>query len=575
MSSINNEVFGIRVVAVLATMGALAACGPGEQAASDATPASPASRISEPAITAAEVVTGDEIRRVVAEISADSYGGRLPGSGGEAKARTFLATELGAIGFEPAGADGSYEQIMELVGVTTSAPATWRFDKQGTSVELVRGREFIAASGLQAPSASIENAEVVFAGYAIVAPEYDWNDFKDVDVRGKVLVVLNNDPDWDPELFDGVTRLYYGRWGYKYESAARQGAAGVIIVHTTPSAGYGWNVVQSSWSGPQYELPAGDEPRSAVEAWVTEDAARRLLGPEHDLDALVAQARSREFTPVPLGMTTSLALTNAISRTPTANVLGVLRGSDPALADQHIIYTAHYDHLGTGEPDADGDTIYNGARDNASGVGMVLAIGRAFAALPERPRRSIMLALVAAEEQGLIGSQYYAQHPTVPPGLIAANINYDSGNIWGETRDITYIGLGKSTLDAVAGEVAAYQQRVVKGDEFPDRGMYYRSDQFNFAKIGVPAFYFSGGTDFVGRPEGWGAQQIDLYTEQNYHQPSDELTPDWNFAGMVQDARFGFHAGLILANDDALPQWNAGNEFEASRLAALEAAGLR
>ncbi|HJR71961.1 MAG TPA: M20/M25/M40 family metallo-hydrolase, partial [Gammaproteobacteria bacterium] len=366
-----------------------------------------------------------------------------------------------------------------------------------------------------------------------------------------------------------------GRWGYKYESAARHGAVGVIIVHTTPSAGYGWNVVQSSWSGPQYELPAGDEPRSAVEAWVTEDAARRLLGPEHDFDALVAQARSRDFKPVPLGMTTSLALTNTLTRTPTANVLGTLRGSDPALADQHVIYTAHYDHLGTGEPDADGDTIYNGARDNASGVAMLLAIGRAFAALPERPRRSIMLLFAAAEEQGLIGSQYYAQHPTVPPGLIAANINYDSGNIWGETRDITYIGLGKSTLDAVAGEVAAYQQRVVKGDQFPDRGMYYRSDQFNFAKIGVPAFYFSGGTDFVGRPEGWGAEQINRYTEVNYHQQSDELTPDWNFDGMVQDARFGFHAGVILANDDALPQWNAGNEFEAARLAALEAAGLR
>ena len=570
MSSINS--FGIRVVAALATIGTLTACGPGEEAASDATPAS---RISAQAIRAAEAVTGDEMRRVIAEISADSYGGRLPGSEGEAKTRAFLAAELGAIGFEPAGPDGSYEQVMELVGVTTSAPATWRFDRTGTSVELARSTDFIAASGLQAPSAGVENAEVVFAGYAIVAPEYDWNDFKDVDVRGKVLIVLNNDPDWDPALFDGVTRLYYGRWMYKYESAARQGAAGVIIVHTTPSAGYGWNVVQSSWSGPQYELPAGDEPRTAVEAWVTEDAVRRLLGPEHDLDALVAQARSRDFKPVSLGITTSLALTTTLTRTPTANVLGVLRGSDPGLADQHIIYTAHYDHLGTGEPDAEGDTIYNGARDNASGVGMVLAIGRAFAALPERPRRSIMLALVAAEEQGLIGSEYYAQHPTVPPGLIAANINYDSGNIWGETRDITYIGLGKSTLDAVAGEVAAYQQRVVKGDQFPDRGMYYRSDQFNFAKIGVPAFYFSGGTDFVGRPEGWGAEQIDRYTEVNYHQQSDELTPEWNFDGMVQDARFGFHAGLILANDDALPQWNAGNEFEAARLAALEAAGLR
>jgi Zn-dependent M28 family amino/carboxypeptidase len=574
MSSIHNEL-GIRPVAALAAIAALAACRPAEQAGTGAVPAAPAARISPAAVTAAEAITGDEIRRVVAEISADAYGGRLPGSEGEAMTRAFLARELGAIGFEPAGADGGYEQTMELVGVTTNAPATWRFDQQGTSVELARGTDFIAASGLQAPSAGIANAEVVFAGYGIVAPEYDWNDFKDVDVRGKVLLVLNNDPDWDPALFEGVTRLYYGRWMYKYESAARQGAVGVIIVHTTPSAGYGWNVVQSSWSGPQYELPAGDEPRSAVEAWVTEDAARRLVGPDHDLDALVAQAKSRDFRPVPLGITTSLALANALTRTPTANVLGTLRGGDPALADQHVIFTAHYDHLGTGDPDAEGDTIYNGARDNASGVGMVLAIGRAFAALPERPRRSIMLLLVAAEEQGLIGSQYYAQHPTVPPGLIAANINYDSGNIWGETRDITYIGLGKSTLDAVAGDVAAYQQRVVKGDQFPDRGMYYRSDQFNFAKIGVPAFYFSGGTDFVGRPEGWGTEQINLYTERVYHQPSDELTPDWNLAGMVQDARFGFHAGLLIANDDVLPQWNAGNEFEAARLAALEAAGLR
>jgi Zn-dependent M28 family amino/carboxypeptidase len=349
----------------------------------------------------------------------------------------------------------------------------------------------------------------------------------------------------------------------------------VIIVHTTPSAGYGWQVVQTSWSGPQYELPAGDEPRSTVEAWVTEEAARRLLGSAHDLDALVAQAKSRDFRPVPLGLTTSLALTTTLTRTPTANVLGTLRGSDPALADEYVIYTAHHDHLGIGDPNAAGDTIYNGAMDNASGTGMVLAIGRAFAALPERPRRSIMLLFVAAEEQGLIGSLYYAQHPTVPPGRIAANINYDSGNIWGETSDLTYIGFGRSSLDAVALDVAGYQGRTVKGDQFPDRGFFYRSDQFSFAKVGVPAFYFDSGTEFVGRPAGWGAEQIEAYEANHYHQASDELTPDWNFDGMVQDARFGFHAGVIVANDDALPQWNAGNEFEAARLAALEAAGTR
>jgi Zn-dependent M28 family amino/carboxypeptidase len=535
-----------------------------------------AARITEQAEAAARLIDGEKIRRVVAEIADDRYGGRLPGTEGDQLTRAYLAAELARVGFAP-GEGGSYEQPIELVGITTEAPPAWRFEREGGAVELTRSTDFVASSGLQAPTAEVRDAELVFAGYAIQAPEYDWDDFKGVDVRGKVLVVLNNDPDWDPALFEGTTRLYYGRWTYKYESAARQGAAGVIIVHTIPSAGYPWQVVQSSWSGPQYELPAGAEPRAAVEGWVTEEAARRLLGPAHDLDSLVEQAKSRDFRPVPLGITTSVALTNTLTRTPTANVYGTLRGSDPQLADEYVIYSAHFDHLGTGEPNpADpSDRIYNGAMDNASGVGMLLAIGEAFVALPERPRRSVMLMFAAAEEQGLIGSQYFAQHPPVPPGRMAANVNFDSGNIWGETRDITFVGFGKSSLDAVALDVAAYQGRTVKGDQLPDRGFYYRSDQFNFAKVGVPAFYFDSGTDFVGRPAGWGAEQMQIYETNHYHQPSDELSPEWTFEGMVQDARFGFHAGLIVANDDALPQWNPGNEFEAARRAALEAAGAR
>jgi Zn-dependent M28 family amino/carboxypeptidase len=529
--------------------------------------------IAPQAEAAAQAIEGESIRRVVAELGDDRYGGRLPGTEGDRLARNYLAAELERIGFAP-GAQGGYEQPIELVGVTTEAPDTWRFTRSGEVVELARSADFVASSGVQAETARLADAELVFAGYAIQAPEFDWDDFKDVDVRGKVLLVLNNDPDWDPALFEGTTRLYYGRWTYKYESAARQGAAGVIIVHTTPSAGYPWQVVQTSWSGPQYEIPAGDEPRAQVEAWVTEEAARRLLGSAHDLDALIEQAKSRDFRPVPLGITTSLMLTNTLTRTPTANVFGTLRGSDPALADQYVIYSAHFDHLGTGEPDEDGDTIFNGARDNASGVGMLLAIGEAFAALPQPPRRSVMLFFAAAEEQGLIGSQYFAEHPPIAPGRIAANLNFDSGNIWGQTRDITFIGLGKSSLDAVARTVAAHQERALVGDQFPDRGFYYRSDQFNFAKIGVPAFYLEPGTDFVGRPAGWGVEQAERYEADHYHQQSDELTPEWNFDGMVQDARFGFLAGFIVANDDALPQWNAGNEFEAARRAALEAAGL-
>jgi Zn-dependent M28 family amino/carboxypeptidase len=566
-----------RLALVLALAGCIAGCGPDAGAPNEDTEAStpPAARITAEAESAALAINGDYIRSVVAEIADDRYGGRLPGSEGDSLTRSYLAAELARMGFAPGAAGGgSYEQPIELVGVTTEAPQVWRFARGGAAVELERGTDFVASSGLQAEAAELRDAELVFAGYAIQAPEYEWDDFKGTDLRGKVLVVLNNDPDWDPALFEGTTRLYYGRWSYKYESAARQGAAGVIIVHTTPSAGYPWQVVQTSWSGPQYELPAGSEPRVAVEGWVTEDAARRLLGDSHNLDALIEQAKSRDFAPLPLGITTSLILMNTLTRTPTANVFGTLRGSDPELADEYVIYTAHFDHLGTGEPNPSADPddrVYNGAMDNASGVGMLLAIGDAFHALPEPPRRSVMLLFAAAEEQGLIGSQYFAEHPPVPPGKMAANLNFDSGNIWGETRDITFIGFGRSSLDAVALDVAAYQGRELKGDQFPDRGYYYRSDQFNFAKIGVPAFYFDGGTDFVGRPAGWGAEQIERYEANSYHQPSDELSPEWNFDGMVQDARFGFLAGLLVANDDSLPRWNAGNEFEAARRAALEA----
>ena len=568
-----------RISLVLIAAGSIAACerdsGTAPQSASP--PAQRTERITPQMDTAAQAITGERIRDVVSRLSDDHYGGRLPGTAGDSLARRYLAAELTKLGFAANGDGGSYEQPVELVGITAAPPAAWSFKGAGPAVELARTADFVAASGVQAEKAEIRDAELVFAGYSIQAPEYGWDDFKGVDVRGKVLVVLNNDPDWDPALFDGTTRQYYGRWTYKYEMGARQGAAGVIIIHTTPSAGYPWQVVQSSWSGPQYQLPAGAEPRIQVQAWVTEEAARRVLGTAHNLDALIEQAKSRDFRPIPLGIKTSLTLANTVTRTQSANVYGVLRGSDPTLADEYVIYSAHFDHLGIGEPNPANpdDKIYNGAMDNASGVGMLFAIGEAYRALPQPPRRSVVLLFVAAEEQGLLGSEYFAEHPPMPPGRIAADINFDSGNIWGETRDITYIGFGRSSLDEVALAVAAHQGRTVKGDQFPDRGSFYRSDQFNFAKIGVPAFYFDPGTDFVGRPAGWGAEQIEYYEAHHYHQPSDELTPDWNFDGMVQDARFGFLAGLIVANDSAPPKWNSGNEFEAARLESLKALGAR
>jgi Zn-dependent M28 family amino/carboxypeptidase len=554
--------------------------GPATAATEPAPPPAPSaapSRITPAMVEAASTIEGDDVRAVVAEIADDRYMGRSPGSPGDKMTRAYLAKELAKRGYEPGGEGGSWEQPVELVGVTAAAPAKWTFARGANRVALERDTDFVASSGVQAPRASVDGAEVVFVGYGIQAPEYDWDDFKGVDVSGKVLLMLNNDPDWDPSLFAGTERLFYGRWVYKYESAGRHGAAAAIIIHTTPSAGYPWHTVQASWGGAQFKLPAGDEPHAQIEAWITEDAARRMLGPDVSLDALVEQAKRRDFKPVPLGITTSIALRNTIARTQSANVLGILRGSDPELADELVIFSAHHDHLGVGAPNPSGrpdDRIYNGARDNAAGVGTVLAIGKAIAALPERPRRSVLLMFPAAEEQGLLGSEYFAKHPTAPPGKIAADVNYDAPNIWGATRDITFIGLGKSpSLDAVATEVAAYQHRVLKADQFPERGSYYRSDQFNLAKIGVPAFYLNGGTDFADKPPGWGVEQLDAYIERNYHQPSDELTDEWRFDGIVQDAQFGFYAGLIVANERTLPVWSERNEFAATRRAAFAAAG--
>ena len=515
-------------------------------------------------------ISADDMRAHIIELSDDKYEGRGPGSRGDVAARRYIAEQMAGLGLIPGAADGSWEQPFDLVGVTAEQPDTWSFAKDGEELSLEQWEQFIVASGVQSESAVVADAEVVFVGYGIQAPEYDWDDFKGQDLTGKVLLVMNNDPDWDPDLFAGETRLQYGRWDYKYRSIASQGAAGAIIIHTPPSAGYPWQVVQTSWTGEQFELPAGDEPRNQVNAWVTEDSARELVAMGgFDLDELREAADNRDFEPVPLGVTTSIEFPVSVNRVATANVLGLLRGSDPALADEAVIFTAHHDHLGIGTPNEEGDTIYNGAMDNASGVAQVLAIAKALLALPEAPRRSVLFAFVGAEEQGLLGSKFYAEEPTFPAGKIAANINYDGGNIWGHTHDVTFIGLGKSSIDDIVLGIAAEQGRTVKPDQFPDRGYFYRSDQFSFAKIGVPALYLDTGTEFVDRPADWGKQQVNHYTDVNYHQPSDEYDDSWNFDGMLSDAELGFWTALAIANADEMPQWNPGDEFEAARLEAL------
>jgi len=551
---------------------ALVACKPKEPAPQAAAPAPEV--VTAAGKTAAQQITAEDLRNQITKFSADEFEGRAPATPGDTKAREYLVEQLKAIGFAPGGPDGGWQQSFDVVGVTATMPKQWSFRRGGKTVSFKWWDQYIAGSGVQEEKVSIKDAEVVFVGYGIQAPEYGWDDFKGQDLKGKVLLMLNNDPDWDPELFAGNTRLYYGRWTYKYESAARQGAAGAIIIHTTPSAGYKFQVVQTSWTGEQVELPAESEQRIKVKGWLTEDAARELVAfGGNDLGMLVEAAKSKEFKPVALGVKTTLDFTNALNRSQTANVYGVLKGSDPKLAQEYVVYSAHHDHLGVGEPDKEGDKIYNGAMDNASGVAQLLSIGKAFKALPTPPKRSIMLLFVAAEEQGLLGSKYFAEHPSMAPGKIAANINYDGGNIWGKAKDIVYVGKGKSSLDTIVEAIANMQDRTVTPDQFPDRGFFYRSDQFNFAKIGVPALYLDTGTDFVGRPPGWGKEQHEAYEAKNYHQPSDEIQPDWNFDGMIEDTQLGFWVGVNVANADAMPSWVAGDEFEAARKQALGNAG--
>ena len=514
------------------------------------------------ALEAQEQITPELLRHVTTELSSDRFEGRGPGSPGDARARAWLAEQLQGLGFRP-GAEGGWEQPFPIVGVDATVPERWSFHGQarpGSAVTLRFWDEFIASSGVQQETAEVSDAEVVFVGYGIDAPEQGWNDFGETDLRGKVLLILNDDPDWDPALFAGPRRLYYGRWTYKYEEAARRGAAGAIIIHTPASAGYPWSVVQTSWDGPQFGLPAAGEPTTAIHAWVTQDAAAQLvqLG-GHRLQDLVKRARSPEFEPVPLGVRTSLSLENRIERAQTANVLGLLPGSERP--DEVVILTAHHDHLGRGEGEAGQDVIYNGARDNATGVAQALAVARALCSLPRAPARSTLILLVGGEEQGLLGSKYYARHPTFEPRKIAANINFELGNIWGPTHDVVIHGLGKNDLDARVEAAADTQQRRVRDEADPGSGWYYRSDQLSFARIGVPSIWFESGRDFVGRPRGWGDEVVPAWIEQHYHQPSDEVTPQWNFEGMALDARLGFLVAAAVAEGAAMPRWREGDEF--------------
>lgn len=524
---------------------------------------------------AAAAISDAALRAHIRFLADDLLEGRGPGTRGDQLAQRYIATQFEALGLKPAAGNGSWYQPVPLVGTKTHPPATITFRHGDDSLELKYSKDFMANAGRPADRLGFRDAEVVFVGYGIVAPEYDWNDYKDVDLKGKVLLMMNNDPSDDPDLFAGKRRLYYGRWDYKYAMAAQVGAAGAIIIHTTASAGYPYQVVQTSWAGEEFELEGQAGPRDEMNGWVTDEAARRLAKLSgHDLDTLRAAAEKRDFRPVGLGTTLSIDLRCEARKQTTANVLGMLEGSDPERKREMIVFMAHHDHIGmSAERDERGDNIYNGAIDNASGVAALLATARAFTQLPERPARSILFAAVGAEEQGLLGSEYLAAHPPVPAGYLGAVMNIDGLNFYGRTRDVNVIGFGKSNLDRLVDSIARWQDRHVTPDRFPDRGFYYRSDQFSLAKVGVPGVYLHAGIDVIGKPPGWGQQQREDWEATNYHQQSDEYSDDWDLAGAIADAQLLFYVGLRAAQQDALPAWNAGDEFEAARKEAIQQRG--
>jgi Zn-dependent M28 family amino/carboxypeptidase len=502
-------------------------------------------------------------------LSSDEYEGRAPGTKGEELAVTYIEDQFKKIGLKPGNTDGTYIQKVPLVGITAD-PAPLIFAKGAQKQTLKWKDDVVAWTKHVADRASINNSELVFVGYGVVAPEFNWDDYKGVDVSGKTLVMLVNDPPVEG-AFGGKAMTYYGRWTYKYEIGAEKKAAAVLIVHETGPAGYPFDVVQSKVTE-QFDLVTPDKNmgRVNVEGWITLDRAKELFKlAGQDFDALKQQAATRDFKPVPLGVTASMTLHNKFRTIDSRNVVAKLEGSDPKLKDEYVVYTAHWDHFGIG-PVVDGDKIYHGAKDNASGCAGMIEIARAFAQVQPPPKRSILFVSVTAEEQGLLGSQYYSVTPIYPLAKTLANINIDGLNVHGRTKDLTIVGLGASDLDDYAAAAAGEQGRVIRPDAEPEKGFYYRSDHFNFAKQGVPALDPDEGVEFIGKPAEYGKQVRDAYTEHRYHKPQDVVTADWDLSGAREDLRVLFAVGYRVAQADRFPSWKPGNEFKAKRDAALK-----
>lgn len=548
----------------------LAACGAGGPQASPTT--TPEVR------AAAERITDAGLLAHIETLSSDEFEGRAPGTRGEELTVAYLIEQFQSLGLEPGNPDGTWVQDVPLVGYTTRSQVTFRVG--GRTLSPSFPTDYVGVSRHARQRVDVTDSEIVFVGYGVKAPEYGWDDYKDVDVRGKTIVMLINDPAvphpedpsrLDPDMFKGEAMTYYGRWTYKYEIASELGAAAAVIVHETGPAGYGWEVVSGSWGGENFDIvsPDGDGNRVAIESWISLDAARELFAAAGlDFDEMKAAATRPDFRPVSLGGTATFRAENTRRETMSKNVVARLPGSDPALRDEHIVYTAHWDHLGK-DTSLSGDQIYNGAVDNATGTAGIIEVARAFAALPEAPPRSILFLAVTAEEQGLLGAKYYAENPLYPLEKTLANINMDAMNPWGRTADIVVVGYGNSTLEDILAEEARLQGRRIVPDPEPEKGFFYRSDHFEFAKKGVPALYVDAGTEFVDKPAGYGEQVRDRYTAEDYHKPSDEIKSDWDLSGLTEDVRLLFNVGYRVAVGSKWPEWKEGTEFRSVREAML------
>lgn len=513
---------------------------------------------------AGSLIKGEVFDQSIQILASDELEGRKPFTTGEGKTIAYLQKAFAGIGLQP-GNDTSFLQQVPMVEIKSDASRTLTVQNSTNSFSFNFLDDYVAGSRRVQPEVSLDSSEMVFVGYGIVAPEFGWNDYAGVDVKGKTVVVLVNDPGFfDNSLFKGKTMTYYGRWTYKFEEAARQGAAGVFIVHDVKPASYDWPVVRSGWSKSRLYLSRedGNMNRCAVEGWLSMETAHKVLALAGHSDSIFAAAGKKGFNPVPLQLKASITIKNSIKESNSFNVLALLPGTEQQ--DEYIIYTAHWDHFGKGEP-LNGDSIYNGAADNASGVAALIEIASAFTKLNEKPRRSILFLIVTAEEQGLLGSEYYTINPVYPLRKTIANINLDVLQPFGKMKDVIVVGKGQSELDDLAEIAAQYQNRYTRAEPDPSGGWYFRSDHFNFAKVGVPSLYIENGEESLEHGAEWGAAQKANYNTNHYHRPTDEYSADWDLSGIIQDMQLLFQVGYTLTHQPIYPKWKQGSEFKAAR----------